>query len=298
MEFNTSKMVYTKDDLKKFNTFILRTIPTEPRYDNLRKFVNDEIRSNLSNVIKRPVIPAYLQEKCAEGQKQQNNNICRATHKEQPARRKLVVLKDDTIADKINIKIRSLLSKLSEGNKVKLFSDFMKYDIIDECGQTLIDNIYNFSVDLDYIMHVYVDLILLLKNKNRNLYNQLIEKILQTVYKPLIFDDEKKSKRWRISNIKLISEIYCKDNNEITLQKIYEITDNFQKNINPKCPEYIELLCAMLKKIIPSIIHSQTKYINDLVNYLDPIGYNSEYEQRYRFMVQDVIEMCNIDEDD
>src|SRR5437016_5495062 len=136
------KIIYSKDDLKKLNTYILRTIPTSEKYGGLRKFVGDEDRTNLSNIIKRPMIPSYLKEKYGENgtsnQKPTNSLISRGNYRDQRelSRRKLCVQKIETIADKANEEIRNILSKLSNGNKSKLFSEFLKLEISDDCGQT------------------------------------------------------------------------------------------------------------------------------------------------------------------
>src|SRR5690348_12498219 len=100
------KIIYTKDDLKKLNAYGLRAIPQGEKYGGLRKFVCDEGRTNLSNVIKRPVIPSYLKDKYGEsGQKSQNNgngSISRGNYRDQRdvSRRKIFVQKADTEADK------------------------------------------------------------------------------------------------------------------------------------------------------------------------------------------------------
>jgi len=300
-----TKVVYTKDDLKKLNTYVLRTIPSAEKYIGLRKFVNDEGRTNLSNVIKRPVIPSYLKDKYNQSnQKPDNAGISRGNYRDhrEMSRRKLFIHKTDNVVDKVNDEIRELLSKLSEGNKTKLLNDFLKYEISDECGQTLIDNIYTFAVDLTYLVHIYVELIFLLKQKNETLYNQLIDKIIQTAYEPIIFKDEiegpLKSKRWRVANIKLISEIYCKDSNEIDSKTLQDLIDFLQQKINPQQPDNLEVLCELLKKTLPFLMKEERDYVDQIIDSIEPLEHNHDYDQRYRFMIQDIIEIYNYDEDE
>src|SRR5437016_2322048 len=121
------KVIYSKDDLKKLNTYVLRTIPSEEKYSSLRQFLNDENRSNLSNIIKRPMVPAYLKDKYGD---KPNNGVmisrgnCRDQRDHHVSRRKLYVQKGETTADKINEELREILTKLSDNNKGKLFADF------------------------------------------------------------------------------------------------------------------------------------------------------------------------------
>ena len=221
-----TQIVYTKEDLKRLNKYALRAIPSAEKYIGLRRFITDENRTNLSNVIKRPVIPSYLKDKYGDShQKSSANFISRGNYKDtRESRRKICVSKATTVADKINEEIREILSKISEQNKKKLLQDFLKCEIVDECGQALIDQIYTFAVDLDYLIHIYVELIFLLKKKNPKLYTQLLQKIMETAYNPIIFDEDSKSsnksKRWRLANIKLISEIYCQSEDEIDTASI------------------------------------------------------------------------------
>lgn len=293
-------ITYNIYDLKKYNKYALRTIPNSEKYLKLNQFVNDEDKTNLSNVIKRPVIPSYLKEKYSDT-KQNTNFIARGNYKDQRemTRKKLYSNKNNTTADKINEEVRTILSKLSEANKVKLFNDFNKLEIINECGQILIDNIYLFSVDLDYLVDIYAELIFLLKDKNSFLYEQLMQKILEIVMQPLNFNNEEngisKTKRWRMANIKLISAIYQKNPTEISFDTIKDIIEFLYNQITATQPDSLEVLCELLKTSISQLMNEDKDFIEQLIEQLEPLCQNKEYDLRYRFMVQDLIEIYTYD---
>ena len=299
----STTITYNINDLKKLNKYVLRTIPNSDKYLKLNKFVNDEDKTNLSNVIKRPVIPTYLKDKYGDT-KQNINFISRGNYKDQRemTRRKLYSNQNNTIADKINEEIRGILSKLSETNKAKLFNDFKKLDIIDDCGQTLIDNIYLFSVDLDYLVHIYAELILLLKEKNLFLYEQLIQKILEIVLHPLNFNNEEngisKTKRWRMANIKLISAIYQQNPIEIDFHMVKNIIEFLHNQVTAAQPDSLEVLCELLKTSASQLMNEDKDFIDQLIDQLEPLCQNKEYDLRYRFMVQDLIERYTYDSED
>lgn len=297
-----SKVTYTKDYLRQLNTFVLRTIPDAEKYANLRGFLNDETRTNLSSIIKRPTIPTYIKTKYADNP-EQPVKISRGTARE-ASRRKLYVSKSNTIADKVNEQIREILTKLSDTNKAKLFSDFSKYEIHDDCGQKLIDNIYTFTVDLPQpkFIPVYAELIVLLKTKNNNIYQQLIKKIIDHTFNPVQFEktetSEAKEKRWKISNILLISEMYRLHCPEISHDVIFAIIDHLSKSISPKQTDSLEVLSELLKKVTDKLCQNHRNKLEPTITLIEGIATDQKYEIRHRFMIQDIVELFNYDSAD
>lgn len=291
---------YEVNYIKQLNKDTLKKIPTTTQYENLKKFCSSPENNNLSNIIKRPVIPPYLKNKFATNNHfipKSNLNIRRNN---QATRKKLYDDVDFNFVDKINGQIRNILSKLSEGNKAKLLDEFSKCDITDECCPKLVDNIYLFAVDVDYLLHIYVELIMLLKKKNLFAYDELINKILNIAYQPLTFPTETngdiKAKKWRLSNIKLIGEIYKQNNSDINNQIICSLLNHLQKEMSPSQPESLEILCELLKSILLHLIKENKNTIDNIIKELTIA--NKNYELRYRFMIQDVIELYNYDSDD
>jgi hypothetical protein len=298
--------VYTKADLRKLNVYALRVLPslvsseTVDRYAGLRRFINDEVRSNLSNIIKRPIVPEYLKEKYVGPHRNTSSIISRGNYHDQrgSARRKLYTAKNETEVEQTNEKIRDILSKLSEGNKSKLLAEFSKIEIADECGSGLIENIYTFAADLDYLIPYYVELIVILKERNIVIYDQLIEKIIQTSFQPLVMgEDIKKAKRWRLANIKLVAEIYLLGDEQIDFKMIESMIDGFYQVVSPSQPDELEVLSELLKRILPLLKKTENSYTSELIEKLEPIGQDHQYDIRSRFFVQDIIEIFDTDED-
>lgn len=297
MSERTETTIYTRDELCQLNVYNLRKIPMGEQYTQLRNFVSDEMGVNLSTVIKQPVIPTYLKNRYGDMKVGTNTAITRGNFRDPIARRKLYTQKNETTADKINEEIRDLLSKLSEGNKDKLFGEFMKKNIPDECGQTLIQNIYTFAVDLSYLIPIYVELILKLKNKNMTLYSKLIEKIIQTANEPLTGNDTN-MKRLRMGNILLVTEIYKKDHALINSDMIIQIASFLTGHISPQNVDYLQMVCELLKKTIPFLRKEVSGQLDKLMEHLRPIAYDQLYDKKYRFVLQDVIELYNTDDDE
>lgn len=281
---------YSRDELMSLNVYGLRQIPTDSRYDILRKFVGNGRNVKLYDIIKNPIVPTYLKNRYSD--LKMGNTTGKTTN--QLTRRKLYTQKTETVSDKINEKIRDLLSKLSEGNKEKLFNEFVNLDIPDECGQTLIHNIYMFAVDLSYLIPIYTDLILILKDKNIKLYNQLINKIITTAQQPLDPNDAD-SKRLRTGNILLISELYKK--HTINSKVILQIIQFLVNRINPQSVDYLNLLCELLKHTLYYLKQDLINELDIIIQSLLSVVSNHDYEKKYRFMVDDVIELYNTEDE-
>src|SRR5207244_7005215 len=103
----------------------------------------------------------------------------------------------------------------------------------------------------------------LLKDKNATIYDQLIQKIVNIAYDPIIFDSDEngKSKRWRLANIRLISEIHRKNAQEITSKTIKSIIDHLSQQIDHHQSEHLEILCELLKTILPDLSENDLPYV-------------------------------------
>lgn len=304
-KIGTVKMTYTADVMKSLNAFMLRKIPNESKYDKLQAFIINFHQNNLSTVIKRTVAPLYLQERYKDQQQIQITRGGAIRENKNLARKKLNTVKLDTAEDKINNEIRSILTKLSHDNKTKLFSDFKNCQITDACADVIVENIYTFAIDLNYILKIYVELIFLLKDKHLAMYQQLIRKIMSVAQKPIVFEGTEdldagggsKSKRWRVSNIKLLSEIYTQKPTEIDLKQIKILIENLMKNLLDHY-DNLEILCELLKNILPILINQDKDLVESIIDQLDPIAYDPKCDLRYRFLIQDVMEVYNYDPED
>lgn len=157
------------------------------------------------------------------------------------------------MADRVNGEFRDLLSKISEQNKTQLMADLIKIEIPNECGTTLVNNLYTFAVDLTYLLqlHIYIDVIFVLKNKNTFLFGQLIDRIIKTAFETLPDTEQVETvKRLRIGNLHLLSEIYLRDSSVIPEKIIVDVGRFLMDQVSPSKVDYLHLLCELLKKVI------------------------------------------------
>lgn len=274
-------VVYKTNELINMNVRSLMMIPIDHKYDVLRKFIADSNSTNLSSVVRQSNIPIYLKNRYGELTKpsHRTDRQDRTDQHDLPVRRKLCTRVVESDADKINEEIRDLLSKLSDNNKQQIFEELNKKEMPDACGQRLVDNIYLCCVDLSYIIHVYIDVVALLANKNINLYMSLISKMSTISCQPLVPEDPN-DKRLRMGNVVLMSELYKK--NCIEKDTILQTVTFLMKKIEPQNPEYLNLMCTLIKKTGISTIETTELFTR--------IAKNQSYDKRYRFMVMDLLE--------
>ncbi len=312
MDNPSSKIIYTKDQLKKLNVYALRQIPqTGPgveKYKHLNKFVRAESRVNLSNIISRPVIPSYLKDKYGDSTYKPSSKpfISRGNYREkrEQTRRKLVVKSSDTDADKVNNAVRNLLPKLSESNKDKLFEKFRNFEITDECSEQLVDNLYSFAIDCNYLVSIYVELMFVLKTMNQHCYDELIKKILDTAVEPIEFENDAeagKTKRWWLANMVLIAEIHHQNNDEITLSQIAHVVNELRSQVSVENSDHLEVVCELLKLVMPDFLDNEDQYddfIDEVVDQLESMVNDKSYDVRHRFLIEEVLDIYNYESDE
>ena len=286
-----SKVFYNRDEFKQFNHYSLKTIPSSEQYDALRKFICIEKGTNLSAMIDTSIIPTYLKNRYGDIRNQQLAPKAPDTGELKMTRRKIYVSQGDNNVDKINEEIRDILSKLSDSNKRKLFEEFMSKQIPEECGNMVIENIYMFAVDLGYLVHLYVELMILLKNKNSCWFDRLMKKFTDVAMTPMNSSD-KKEVRLRLGNVMVLCELF-KNHTAININTITTISQYFTDHITIEQQEYITLLCELLKKILPITASSEKVKFNKMIQFLQTIEHNCNYERKFQYMTQDVIELCD-----
>ena len=290
-------------EMQLFNTANVKKLPlVSPegdKYQVLRVFLErDKVNSkNLSNVVKPQVIPTYLKLRYGDLIISPNSSkMARGSGASSPerTRQKLHTQKIETPADLITEEVRDLLSKLSESNKDKIFEEFMKKEIPDQCGQALIDYIYLFAVNLNYLVHLFVEIIFLFKEKNHHLFTMLLNHVLKTAQEPLGNLDPKVM-RLRVGNLILLSEIYVSKHNQlfeiITPVQITQILKQLMLQISPITTDVLKMVCDFLKKILPIHLKNDTTETFHLIQQLEPIMQDPNYDRRAQFMIQDVLEL-------
>lgn len=296
---NNGKITYSKETIKSFNCYALRTIPapsqSHDRYEKLRQLVNQSLQSNLSSVIKRPLIPAYLKDKYGEEQFIKNS-ISRGTFKDQRnlTRKRIFTEKTDSKIDLVCNKVRDILSKLSQATKPQLFKEFMNIDITDDCSD-LVSYFYEYAIDCVYIITVYVELMLLLKQKNQKIYDQLIELIKNYAIKYPVFTESEagKTKRWRIANCHLMIEVYHQNKDDIDLKQIAQVIETLGQALDASQSETLEVICEFLKKILPHLLKdsNHSRLVDTLIAQFESISHNQSYDLKTRFAVQEVLDV-------
>lgn len=156
----------------------------------------------------------------------------------------------------INMKIREILSKLSESNFDILMADFSKYDLSYNIYD-IINIIYENIIDLIYLADIYMKFIYHLKQKYYKSYEQLINKFINTATNPIIFNnDNAKTERWKNNNAIFLAKLY--NNGDITQKHVENIISTWTSIYKDNKIIYIDTFIEFLKIFNPS---------DDLVDY-------------------------------
>jgi hypothetical protein len=281
-----TRIIYTPQQLRGFNNFSLRQIPSRSNFDVLNCFLSQGTSSNLSQMVNKLTIPQYLIDKYGESFKMPD------VHQHQTRRQLCPTVHDHN--DKSEM-VRELLSKLSRGNKTKILDQLNQLglnQITAEESSVIINHLYSYAVDLSDFVDLYVEIILVLKEVNYQVYQSLIKKIIATAYCPIIFDkcldNTIKNRQWRMGNLSLIAELYRHQVPEINITIILEISQHLlQPNVTPTT-ENLESCCELLKKIMATGVVPDA--LLQLIDTLEPLIDNKNYEQRQRYLVQSVLE--------
>lgn len=273
----------------RHNVCGLKVLPPGEQYRKLRQLVSDEKSGRISTCVSRQqVIPAYLKNRYGE------INVGGSTSRgrDLPTRKKLYVAKNDTMADRVNEAFREVVSKISDNNKEQLLQIMMDLEIPDECGETLVNNLYTFAVDLSYLVHLYVEIILRLKDKNEHLYQRVIDRIISVALQPLIEGDPQ-HKRLRIGNLILLSSLYQTQPSPISHQTMIQIMRFLMDHVTPQNTDYLQLLCELFLRVLGTMkqISTNQESLDSLIQGLRVISRDQTYDKKSRFKIQDVLEL-------
>lgn len=285
-------ITYSIDELVKLNVYSLRSVPIGSKYDTLRQFIDDKKQSNSKDASNHKSIPTYLLKRYGDISKN-SVTITRGQLPSQPSpnapiRRKLYVAKDDNPADQTNEKLHDILSKLSPTNKDKLLGEVMDMNIPDECGSTLINNMYGYAIELSYIINIYLDFIFCIKQKNVHLYEQLISKVIEQSLIPILSNES--NVQSQLGNIKLMCMIHAKDTKSIEFTQITNLTHLYIQRISPEFPAYLTLLFELLKNMIHSFNENM---ISQIMKKINPITHDLHYSAKYRCLAVDIGDLCD-----
>ena len=101
--------------------------------------------------------------------------------------------------------------------------------------------------------------------------------------------------RLRVGNLILLSEIYVSKHNQlfeiITPVQITQILKQLMLQISPITTDVLKMVCDFLKKILPIHLKNDTTETFHLIQQLEPIMQDPNYDRRAQFMIQDVLEL-------
>lgn len=244
-------------DILYLNKNLYRTIPNIEKYNTLKSFVNEysSTKMKVQSTGLNPNIPTFIKEKY-------NNKLIISKHGDKS----------------LNMKMRDILSKISESNLNNMIIEFNKFDLSYNVYD-FIDTLYDFSIDLIYLANNYIQLIKSIKNKYLDSYNQFIDKVIYICYNPLKFEDEKKTIRWTANNAIFIAKLF--NENLIGEDIIDNIITFFMKNNNN-----IDYLLELFKEINTTKLLNADKYSN----YLLDIYSNEEFPLRVKTIIDIILD--------
>jgi len=189
---NSSKIIYTPEFLLSFN------------------------KKNVCPV--RPDILAFFSQFPKNKNPYQNPHNANFTSQN---RKKILPVVEPFSDDKIIFDLKELLLKVNEENKVAVLEQILKLHFTPTCEDKVAELLLDITVSCIFLVHIYVDIMLGIESKCKNVIEKINKAIINQIYHPKEFssanDDiacetaEQKSKKWRIHNGLLISELFLRD---------------------------------------------------------------------------------------
>ena len=233
-------------------------IPDDPRYDIFRMYVKSIQECDQSGEI-----PKHLKDKYTITASNASNSIV--------TRNALTVTE----------KIKKIVTKLSDLNKDKLFKQITQMTIDVSDYASLVDMLFTFSVDLEYMQKIYVELYRVFKSKVPDMYSLLHNKVISLKQEDMI-------SRWQIANSKLIAEMYTVQ--LITLDEICTIYDTL--SINPDNIR-LEMLYTMLSPHGLFKLVCEKRLNAEMV--IESFSINREFTQKVRYFISCLLETLFIE---
>ena len=149
-------------------------------------------------------------------------------------------------------------------------------------------------IDLIYLIDVYIYVIKYLKENLSEIYNKVIHKCVHYNDKYLKMNDINKVKRWRINNVKLLSQLFL--NGYVTNNQLTKIIDHYLHCCRPDDDIYVYLVTEIIGIImnppnIPSIQFNKLPddYLDAVFDKLSLISISKEYSSHVRIKINNAI---------
>lgn len=246
------------------NSIECKALENTPKYQVFIDYIS-KYGTKKQIVHQQQQLPLYLQNRYGA--------MCLARSTNKTNRKKLYV-DSGTIKEEVH----DILSKLSEGNKVKLFDKFFGLSFDNDNLDIIALLIYEYSIDLTYMNNIYGELIYKISLLKPELFGEIINLILTKIFKPDQFVDKDKEKRWMQSNAILVGKLI-----EIFKDEIPFNTKNLIDSL--KILSFHEAILLILKNSgNASIIKTEELYI-------ESVGYNKSFDAKLKFMALDLLEL-------
>lgn len=220
-------------------------------------------------------------------------------------RKKIIPTAEPFSDDKIIFDLRELILKVNEDNKSTILEQILKLHFTPTCEEKIAELLLEVTVNCIFLVHVYVDIILGIEGKCKNIIEKINKAIINQIYYPKEFsaenDDiacetaEQKSKRWRINNGLLISELFLRDKYPHQFMINHVLTpliNGVQQSSDTKNLVNIEILNKIFPIVGPKLEIRHKANLESVFLQLEKISQDkAKYPTRHRFIVMDIIDL-------
>lgn len=261
-----------------------------PKFAKFKNFLSTDVGKKCLTPFQPQHLPNNNNNNKHQPKNKQSNQYLSSTVPAHLAQKRQLERK--TEVDVVNAKVRDILSKMSVNNKDKLLTDFNQLILYEECQESFITNYYNFCMEVNYVIDIYVQLLGIVKTKCLNIYNATLNKIKTHTETPCVFnDDDDKTKRFRISHCKLLSHLYISGQIDTNYMKsclnywTQSLTDQTQ------CQWNIPVLLETMKIIKTQLKNNDQTYYAEFKIILESLYKTAPCDKRLKFMIQDIIDL-------
>ena len=177
-------------------------------------------------------------------------------------RKRLLPIIEPFSDDKIMFDMKELLLKVNETNKATIIDQITKLHFTPSCEDKLADMILDVTINCIFLVNIYVDIILSMESKHKNIINRINKAIIYQIYCQRKFPSEndanacetseQKAKKWHINNAILIAELFLRNKYRPDMI-INKVLTPLIDQITPDNTVNIELLTKIFPIIGPKI---------------------------------------------
>lgn len=229
-----------------------------------------------------------------------NNFIVHSANGGNGGRKRLLPIIEPFSDDKIMFDMKELLLKVNETNKATIIDQITKLHFTPSCEDKLADMILDVTINCIFLVNIYVDIILSMESKHKNIINRINKAIIYQIYCQRKFPSEndanacetseQKAKKWHINNAILIAELFLRNKYRPDMI-INKVLTPLIDQITPDNTVNIELLTKIFPIIGPKIEIMYGMSLDGIFSRMEQISNDSRYETRLRFLIMDMIDL-------